>query len=547
MITDAATAIFVGDPKQPAALPQLILDAYATGARDITICPGEYTIAGTGKSLFHLSNWSEAAIHAAGVTIIADHVAGGLSLFALDQCNNVTLEGATLSQTAMTAYQGRVVAIGLDPAGKATCDWKPDAGFPVPTPDMKTFPFGPNVVDGATRLLKLNNSDYGGLPMQPIGDGLFRITFGQTPLKFQVGDWLVGRYGDANGKAPFKVRLVDCHGCTIKDITMSRNGFGAIREEGGGGNHLLDCEWTMGPRPAGATEDSIVTDAADGFHSTDTNPGPDIEGCRMEGVFLDDCFAIHGGFQEITAVTGNTLTLAAKGHAGLVVGQPARICSSAGFIDQTTVTGIQFHPDHTATVTLEKSIPAPPGSKINNPLSCGAGYKIIGCTLGNVRSRGILVKADDGLIKDNVIDGCVMSAISIGPEYYWNEAGYVRNLTIEGNTLKNNGRGFNAAVILIHGEGVAGNQHIIMQRNQFLSNYTSCLSINWAKDVIASANSITAPADAAAHSAASPFTLANCTAITLDKNVLTNAAAYKLPLIKSGVGVVDVHGDNVSE
>jgi hypothetical protein len=534
-----AAVITVGDPNQPATLPRLIADAYSQGARDIIINPGTYTIIGTGGSMFQLVGWNDAVIRANRVTLIADHIAGGLSLFELRHCTGVTLEGASLSQTAMTAYQGRIIAMGGDGNGKPTCDWKPDAGYPVPPADAKTFPFGPNVVDGQTRLLKLHNGDYGNEPMRALGDGTFRVTFHEPKLKFQVEDFLVGRFGDPNGKAPFKVHLIDCRDCTIKDITLSRNGFAAIREEGGGGNHFLQCTWAMGPRPAGATEDSVVTDAADGFHSTGTNPGPDIERCVMEGVFLDDCFAIHGGFQQITSVSGNRLTLG-KGQSGVRVGEPVRVCGDKGFIEQANVIGLKNQPDHTVVITLDKPIDAPPGAKASNPLACGPGYKIIGCTLGNVRSRGILVKADNGLIKDNIIDGCVMSAVSVGPEYFWNEAGYVRNMTIEGNVFRNNGKRFADAAVLVHGEGVEGNQHIVIQRNQFLSNYGSCISINWADDITILENSITGPIGVAAGTLANPIQLANCNGINLRRNRFGDSAAFKMPLVKLGANVTDV-------
>ncbi len=545
LIAFSASRIFagtVGDPANPSSLPGQIRDAYSSGARDITIRSGKYTVSGTGKSIFRFDEWKDVTLHAAGVSVVADHVAEGLGIFELRECTNVSIDGATLSQTEMTAYQGKVVATGTNAAGKSTCDWRPDAGYPVPPGDAKVFPFGPNVVDGATRSLKLYNGDYGNNPMRAAGDGSFRITFDQTKLKFGVGDWLVGRFGDANGKAAFKVHLIDCRNCTVKDVTMSRNGFAPIREEGGGGNHILHCRWTNGPRPDRATEDPLVTSAADGLHSTGANPGPDIEQCTMDGVFLDDCIAIHGGFQDVTAANGNTLTLG-KGWGGLRVGQPARICTGKGFIEQANVTAIDNKPDRTVSVTLDRELSVPAGAKVNNPLTCGAGFKIIGCELGNTRSRGILVKADNGTIRDNVCDGCVMSAVSVGPEYYWNEAGYVENLTIDGNIFRNCGkRSGGDAAILVHGEGVAGNRHLVIAKNQFLSNYSRCISIKWANDVSISGNSMTAPADAAAGSIASPVGLAHCSDIRFDANRFAASKTFKSAEVELGPAVTGVSG-----
>ena len=211
--------------------------------------------------------------------------------------------------------------------GKATCDFRPDRGYPVP-PDKEPKGFlggDVNIVDAHTRLLKAGNGDFYGVPGEALGDGTFRVHFHQNKLNFGVGDWLVGRYGDA----PFKVYLGDSRDCTIKDVTLMRNGFAPIREDGGGGNRYLHCVWALGPRPAGATEDPLVTNAADGMHMIGSYPGPDIENCVFGGVFLDDCIAIHGGFTTIKAVAGRALTLESDG--GLVVGQTAGSRTSTAF------------------------------------------------------------------------------------------------------------------------------------------------------------------------------------------------------------------------
>ena len=147
------------------------------------------------------------------------------------------------------------------------------------------------------------------------------------PVRFGVGDWIVARYGDP----PNKVFLADCRGCTVKDVTLMRNGFAPIFESEGGGNHVLRCHWALGPRPSGATEDPVVTNAADGIHSPDADPGPDIEGCTFDGVFLDDCIAIHGGFHKIVSVHGPTL-VAQNAYAFYAVGEPVRHLKRQGLL-----------------------------------------------------------------------------------------------------------------------------------------------------------------------------------------------------------------------
>jgi beta-galactosidase len=123
-------------------------------------------------------------------------------------------------------------------------------------------------------------------------------------------------------------------------------------------------------------------------------------------------------------------------------------------------------------VTLDRESGAPAEAKASNPKHNGAGFKILNCKLGNCRSRGILVKGDYGLIEGNTISGCGMSAISIGPEYYWGEADYSRHVTIRGNTLAENVlNGGAAGTVYVHGEGAIGNADITIADNFFDRNY----------------------------------------------------------------------------
>ena len=57
-------------------LPAALLAAYNQGGRDLTIAPGTYILPATRRNSIELTGWSNAAIHAKGVTIIfadADH------------------------------------------------------------------------------------------------------------------------------------------------------------------------------------------------------------------------------------------------------------------------------------------------------------------------------------------------------------------------------------------------------------------------------------------------------------------------------------------
>jgi hypothetical protein len=183
-----------------------------------------------------------------------------------------------------------------------------------------------------------------------------------------------------------------------------------------------------------------------------------------------------------------------SGYAKLKVGEPARISDNKGFFAQAMVTAIKDNEDKTFTVTLDKSLNVPAGAKVSNPDADGQGCKVIGCHLGDTRSRGILIKGSNCIIKDNVIVGCGMPAISLGPEYYWNEADYVWNAKVEGNTLRENGiSGYGGAAIYVHGDGAMGNRDILIKDNKLISNYDGDIHIEWTDGAIIEGNRIQDP------------------------------------------------------
>jgi len=243
-------------------------------------------------------------------------------------------------------------------------------------------------------------------------------------------------------------------------------------------------------------------------------------------------------------VAGRALTLG--GDGGLVVGQGARISDEHGFFGEATVTALKDNGDKTWTATLDKDLGVPVGAKLNNPRRNGAGYKIIGCRLGNTRSRGILAKADDGLIQNNTIEGCGQAAVSLGPEYGWGEANYVKHVLVAGNTIRGNGiAAYGGGAVLVHGDGAIGNQDIVVQNNRFLSNYQGDVDAQWTNGLMLTGNILVGPGVwPPGISPQSAILLANSRNVTLQGNRVQNASAYKSPLVRSGVNLADVTGND---
>ena len=456
----------MGDPARPAELPAALAEAYRQGAREFTITPGTYRLPATGRESIALRGWSDAAIHAKDVTVIFEETEHRPVL--LQGCANVSIEGATLQFAGISFTQGRIKAIGKDGDG-AYCDWQIDAGYPTNIDPVKSTY---NVIDRQTRLLKVGTGDCGVKAVEQLGPGLFRLRqmYGLF-AGLAVDDWLVTR---APGGSSI-VQLADCKQCTMKDITLKNSGFAAFFEtDGDGGHRYLGCRVTRGPKPAGASEEQLVSCGADGFHSVGTRAGPTFDHCTWDGVLLDDCIAIHGSFQKVLRADGPRLILEKGNRGHFAVNEPVRISSAGGYFGQAKCVALRdlASPESGLELTLDSALPVPPDAKAANPQRCGQGFKILHCTLGNTRSRGILVKADHGTIQDCLIEGCGMSAVSIGPEYWWNEGDYCWHVTVSRNTFRhNNLNGGDASTVLVHGDGAIGNRDILVCNNHFEENY----------------------------------------------------------------------------
>jgi|GEM_PF-375685 len=530
-------SITVGDPVQATSLPAALVTAYDHGARDLTIAPGTYQLPAGPKHCIELAGWSNCAIHAKAVTIIFAETNRRPLL--LNRCNNVLLEGATLQFAGIPYTQGRVKALGSDAQGKY-CDWQIDAGYPTNmVVNKSTF----NVVDRQTRLFKPGTGDSDAGEAECRGTGLFRLRQIRGLMAgVAVGDWLVTR---APGGCSI-VQLDNCEGCTMRDITLKNTGFAAFFETGGNGGHrYVGCRVARGPRPTGAVEEQLVACGADGFHSVGVRVGPTFEHCVWEGVLLDDCIAIHGTFQKVIRAEGNRLVLEHGNRGSFAVHEPVRVSNDHGFFGQATCVAMRDRPgpDGALELTLDRPLPLPGEGRAGNPQRCGKGYKILDCTLGNTRSRGILVKADNGTIQGCTIEGCGMSAVSIGPEYWWNEADYCWNVTVAGNTLRHNVlNGSGAGVVLVHGDGAVGNRSVTVRDNRFDANDgLFMINVECSDDLTIAGNVIESPS-----SLATIVNLADSRHIHLQNNVVHNPRSSLGRLVKVGKNVRELSGNGAA-
>jgi M6 family metalloprotease-like protein len=544
MVTTASNVI--GDPNWPDLLPSQLQAARDAGHASAVINPGTYELPDrfSYQASFYLDSWSNFTVDATDVVLIV----GKQRAFELWNCTNVTIKGATIRARYQSATQGRVLSKGTNPNGRAFAIWKISDGYPVnfaidesyvPTANEVRAGFAINAVNGTTGIIDHATGDNYNCILTPQGNNTWKVDFPlRTSLPFQVNDWLVTRIASASSQS-HGVFLNNSTNCTIESVTSQGGGFATFYEIGGGGNRLLGSHVETSPvPPAGGTELPVVSCSADGVHTRDSYPGMHIENCSFTGVLLDDCVAIHGFFQTVTAVSGNTITVSGLGM--LKVGDPVRISTSGGYFAQANCTAILDLGGNNYRLTLNQTLSIPVGAQVSNPKYNGDGFRIINCEFEGTRSRAVITKADNG-----VISGCsfrnASTAIKIGPEYYWNESDYSWNVVIEGNVISDCRTG-----VLVASDGARGNKNIVIRNNAistFTSSYnqngsltsTHAISLSGCDGVTITDNTFGVPDSGEA------MRFENCNDITLANNLAAWSPTGK-NILRIGSGVTSLQG-----
>jgi hypothetical protein len=181
----------------------------------------------------------------------------------------------------------------------------------------------------------------------------------------------------------------------------------------------------------------------------------------------DDCINICSDYHLITSSAGPVVRVLSKHRNGINVriGDSVELLAYNGQrLPDAKVTAIE--PDTAATdeekqfiskqgmdagtkehlmrapafrITLDRTVGLPTGSALCPSSRKGNGFVVRNCDFGSNRSRGILVKAGEGVIEGNVLTGNVMSAIMVAPEWWWLESGCSDRVKIINNTIRNCG------------------------------------------------------------------------------------------------------------
>ena len=566
----AASAPKVGDPANPVALRDAIVAVAQAGGKRVTITPGKYVLPGGSDSAsLTFRDLHDFEIDAPNVDLAIEDT--GKDAVEFSHCRSVVFRGATIHYTVPHTGQGRILSVGHNATGNFY-DVQLDAGYPQDADFQSSM-----IMDGDSPRFKAGCWDAGVKSIVPLSiPGQERLYWNGDDGSHPKWNVKAGDYITCRGPGGMMLHADACAHCTFENITLYWGGvFGYFDTGGGIANRYLHDVITYGPAPPGATHAPLLSQSADGLHCAGARVGPDIENCAFAGM-PDDGIAIHGSYEQVAQSQGDALTVGSNWNGTeFQAGDPIRVQNDkTGLIADAKVTAVQladFTPDqksryrpfekgglHYFRVTLDRPIDAPFDSLAADPAHCGAGYKIIGCTIQDNRARGMLLKADNGLVQNNTVDGSTIAGIVVSPETWWGEAGYSHNLTLIGNTVRHTCYAMTgpwsgqAAAITITGEGSLGNQNVQILNNTVEDMTAADLVVRWARDVTIRGNrflnSHQSPSKVGdvgkdtGIDASAIIWLGDCANIALSENTVRGQGAYATQIVSVAPTALNVTG-----
>lgn len=455
----SAAAVF--SEERPENLRDYINAKISSGERSIKIPAGTYRLKSEKRQHLVFRNLKDVYIDARGVKLICLDTTRAVTI---DKCENFTLDGLWIDYDPLPFTQGKIVKISDDKTVTEVeiFNGYPDAGEVEISPDKYEI-FNPQ-----TR--RLRTWDSYSNKINVLSDKKFEVIrpYSRALVRRaveQVGDHVVTAVSNIKHPIPHAVMLSDCKNVKLKGIKLyAAHGFGYF-EESCTATVYEDCLLDRCPPEVDILKREfprLRSGNADGFHSKYSQNGPVIINCRaMYGG--DDCIAISGRYYHCVSAKGNILRMATfVDSMNFDVGDEVEIFSPRtgaleyskvkSIVDAQPLTEEEFSyisskifprtvyrtsnlkRERIKVYTIELQT-APqkldPESMICAVNKIGNGFKILGGAYGNNRSRGMLLRASNGLVKGAKIEGARMAGILCAPEIYWYGAGHSRSVSIE--------------------------------------------------------------------------------------------------------------------
>lgn len=377
----------------------------------------------------------------------------------IQSCENVVVRNFDFALKRPAFAQGDIVDVHAD-----GFTFRVDKGYPKPPSNeftLKEYPtekwrWG-SVMERKTKQLKKNFSDHLFIEsVEKTGKGLYRIRVRQDYIKrlsekspLKAGDvWVMPVYKERNPKIGgflYTVSVVFSKDILVENVRVSSTSHAGFSGSSNYGKLTLkNCvlTWREGSK-------DMISSWRDGSHFKNNKVGPTLDGCRFEGM-LDDAINISAapafvvkefsptsfqmrrfGFSEgdrIGLLYGNTGEWkeglrAAKGSKGmrLNIEKPIKFIMWKNISEYDIVSG------NSKANTL--------GTQFFNMEYVNDGFAVRNCRFGVQRRFSMIIRAYNGVIENNVIEGGAGMRITneLGS---WFEGPLPKNIVVKSNSVK---------------------------------------------------------------------------------------------------------------
>jgi hypothetical protein len=446
----------VANPLPDPGLQTMISDAVASGATTLKIPAGTYAVsptAGSNGSLLNIDGANGLTIDATGVTIVGTQLTRAVNVV---HSHDLTIQGLTIDYDPLPFTQG--VVSGIDP-GLGWLDVRLDAGYPQKAYTRIT------IYDPATGFQKAGIDHLWGTTAAFVQPGVVRVSLAGIGKNVALGDPIT-LAGDPTGTA-HGISFELSSGSKLQDVTLhTAPGFGLIDTSGDGGTVLDGFHLVPGPPPPGGTVAPLLSAIWDGIQFQSVGHGPTMVNSEVVNAG-DDSFSIQTRAVPVLKYSGDTMIVGYPDPwkaAALQVGDrfqrfrdgpSVRVTAirkidyaSAG-VDPAVDAKVQqgqkngsdpwyFDMGSVYALTVDSPEAFPAGQFVFDPDRMGNGFVFKNNTIRSP-GRGMLLKAGDGDIENNVFEGGD-KAIMLAPENATDsDGGAAYDLTIRNNVFRHTG------------------------------------------------------------------------------------------------------------
>ena len=403
-------------------------------------------------------------------------VAGWMQVISLVKTRNVTIDGLTVTMKRPAATEARVTAVD-------------DSGYDL-TFDPQLYQYIDSVVQGRYYFYSQSRKTfyYGHVGettlMRP---GLIRVA--SDKWHPTVGDVCIIRYG---GHYRPCIMVKESRDVTLRGVSiLSYPGMGVV-------GHLSENITVEGLRvvPEPGRYSSTNTDAT---HFTSCSGRLTLRNCTFKGNG-DDCTNVHNYYwypypqadrrQVEVKVQGADLHAQSLDYPQRGDTLQAVDRQSMAVKGQYVVKNVETdEKEWRVTVTLDRPMTADAEKMYLVNHTRYPKVFVENNTVYYHNGRAFLLKARDVVVRGNRIGRCTLSAVKLGAELSWHEAGPVEHVVVEDNVIQGAGTdsGYRATGIMVTSESPETpphvNRNILIRNNHIEGIHSTAILLHDAQDV----------------------------------------------------------------